>query len=64
MCKILVIDQDFRPLNPIHPARARQMLRNKKAAIFRRFPFTLILKKSHPEFPEISGTLVFKLEMQ
>ena len=49
MSKILVIDQDFRPLNPIHPARARQLLSHKKAAIFRRFPFTLILKESHPD---------------
>ncbi len=49
MCKILVIDQDKRPLNPIHPARARQLLSQKKAAIFRRFPFTLILKESHPD---------------
>ena len=49
MCKILVIDQEKRPLNPIHPARARQLLSHKKAAIFRRFPFTLILKESHPD---------------
>lgn len=49
MCKILVIDQDKRPLNPIHPAQARQLLRNQKAAIFRRFPFTLILKESQPD---------------
>ncbi|HBE18271.1 MAG TPA: HNH endonuclease [Cyanobacteria bacterium UBA11149] len=49
MCKILVIDQDKRPLNPIHPARARQLLSHKKAAIFRRLPFTLILKKSLPD---------------
>ncbi|MCP2731118.1 RRXRR domain-containing protein [Symplocastrum sp. BBK-W-15] len=38
------IDQDKRPLNPIHPAQARQLLSHKKAAIFRRFPFTLILQ--------------------
>ena len=49
MCKILVIDQEKRPLNPIHPAQARQLLSHKKAAIFRRFPFTLILKESHPD---------------
>ncbi|MCP2727583.1 RRXRR domain-containing protein [Limnofasciculus baicalensis] len=49
MCKILVIDQDFRPLNPIHPGHARQLLTQKKAAIFRRFPFTVILKESHPD---------------
>ncbi len=49
MSKVLVIDTEKRPLDPIHPAQARQLLRNKKAAIFRRFPFTLILKESCPE---------------
>ncbi len=49
MSKILVIDQDKRPLNPIHPAEARQLLSHNKAAIFRRFPFTLILKESNSD---------------
>ena len=44
--KVLVIDTEKRPLNSIHPAQARQLLRNGKAAIFRKFPFTLILKES------------------
>ncbi len=46
MSKVFVIDQDKRPLDPIHPARARQLLTNGNAAVFRRFPFTLILKES------------------
>jgi 5-methylcytosine-specific restriction endonuclease McrA len=46
MSKIFLIDTNKKPLNPIHPATARQLLRNKKAAIFRRFPFTLILKEA------------------
>lgn len=46
MSKIFVLDTDKRLLDPIHPAQARQLLRNKKAAIYRQFPFTLILKKS------------------
>ncbi len=49
MSKVLVIDTDKKPLNPIHPAQARQLLRNGKAAIFRIFPFTLILKESRPD---------------
>lgn len=49
MSKIFVIDTQKRPLDPIHSAQARQLLRNKKAAIFRRFPFTIILKESHPD---------------
>ena len=47
MSKVLVIDTEKRPLNPIHPAQARQLLSHKKAAVFRRFPFTIILKESH-----------------
>lgn len=31
---------------PIHPAKAREFLDKGKAAVFRRFPFTLILKRS------------------
>ena len=49
MSKVLVIDTEKKPLNPIHPAQARQLLRNKKAAVFRRFPFTIILKESQKE---------------
>ncbi len=51
MSKIFVIDQNKRPLAPIHPAQARQLLKNKKAAIYRQFPFTLILKESRTESP-------------
>ncbi len=51
MSKIFVIDTEKRPLDPIHPAQARQLLRNKKAAVFRRYPFTLILKESRPDSP-------------
>ena len=51
MSKVFVIDTEKRPLDPIHPAQARQLLRNGKAAIFRKFPFTLILKESSPDTP-------------
>ncbi|GAA6616146.1 RNA-guided endonuclease IscB [Scytonema sp. NUACC26] len=46
MSKVFVIDTNKRPLDPIHSATARQLLRNKKAAVYRRFPFTLILKEA------------------
>ncbi|MDF5719225.1 MAG: RNA-guided endonuclease IscB [Rhizonema sp. PD37] len=49
MSKVLVIDSNFRPLNPIHQAQARQLLRNQKAAVFRQYPFTIILKELHPD---------------
>ena len=51
MSKVFVLDTKKRPLDPIHSAQARQLLRNKKAAIFRQFPFTIILKKSCPDSP-------------
>ncbi|MDF5723632.1 MAG: RNA-guided endonuclease IscB [Rhizonema sp. PD37] len=46
MSKVLVIDTLKQPLNPVHPAKARQLLNNGRAAIFRRFPFTIVLKES------------------
>ncbi|MBW4677272.1 MAG: HNH endonuclease [Desmonostoc geniculatum HA4340-LM1] len=49
MSKIFVLDNEKRPLFPIHSARARQLLSNKKAAVFRRLPFTIIFKKSHSD---------------
>ncbi len=51
MCKVLLIDTNKKPLLPIHSAQARQLLRNKKAAVFRRFPFTIILFESRPNTP-------------
>jgi len=51
LSKVFVIDAEKRPLYPIHPAQARQLLRNQKAGIFRCFPFTLILKESRPNSP-------------
>lgn len=58
MSKVLVIDQRKRPLDPVHPAQARQLLRSKKAAIYRQFPFTLILKESR------TGTPVLPLRLK
>ncbi|MGY6528724.1 MAG: RNA-guided endonuclease IscB [Cyanobacterium sp.] len=49
MSKIFILDTNYKPLNPIHPAQARQLLRNGKAAIYRKYPFTLILKESKPD---------------
>jgi 5-methylcytosine-specific restriction endonuclease McrA len=42
--KVFVLDADRRPLNPVHPGRARQLLSSRRAAVFRQFPFTIILK--------------------
>lgn len=48
MSRILVVDQERRPLMPTTPARARILLKSRKAAILRRFPLVLILKDTLP----------------
>jgi 5-methylcytosine-specific restriction endonuclease McrA len=42
---VFVLNGNREPLNPVHPAVARMLLRNGQAAVFKRFPFTLILKE-------------------
>lgn len=42
---VLVLSSRRVPLMPCCPARARQLLKNGKAAIIRRYPFTIILKE-------------------
>ncbi|MEG3838460.1 RRXRR domain-containing protein [Microcoleus sp. Z1_C3] len=41
---VFVLDSHKRPLNPIRPGLARKLLTTGKAAVFKRYPFTLILK--------------------
>jgi 5-methylcytosine-specific restriction endonuclease McrA len=43
---VFVVDSEKRPLAPCHPARARRLLMNGKAAIWRRYPCTIILKRA------------------
>ncbi|NEP13909.1 MAG: HNH endonuclease [Symploca sp. SIO2C1] len=45
MSKVFVLDTLQQPLNPIHSGRARMLLSQGKAAVFRQYPFTLILKQ-------------------
>ncbi len=44
MSKVFVVDSYSKPLDPVHPGRARLLLTQGKAAVYRRFPFTIILK--------------------
>lgn len=41
---VFVLDSTRQPLDPCHPARARELLKTGRAAVFRCFPFTIILK--------------------
>lgn len=48
MSKVAVIDSQKNPLAPCHPAVARRLLKNGQAAVWRTYPFTIILKKTVP----------------
>ena len=49
---VLVLDKHKKPLSPCRPVTARKLLKAKKAAAFRLFPFTIILRKVVEETPE------------
>jgi hypothetical protein len=49
MSFVFVVDQDRKPLDPVHPGRARFLLSQGHAAVLRRYPFTLILKEVKPD---------------
>jgi 5-methylcytosine-specific restriction endonuclease McrA len=44
MSKVFLVDSKTNVLNPVHPARARLLLTQGKAAVWKRYPFTIILK--------------------
>lgn len=46
MSHVFVVDEALRPLAPVHPGRARLLLKAGTAAVFKRYPFTLILRRS------------------
>jgi len=46
---VFVVDVDRRPLDPCHPARARRLLTQGKAAVWWCYPFTLVLKRAVPD---------------
>jgi len=41
---VFVLDTNKQPLNPVHPGWARKLLSSKSAAVYKRYPFTIILK--------------------
>ena len=50
--QIFVLDTNLNPLTPCKPSMARKLLNGRKAAVFRQFPFTIILKKEVQVTPE------------
>jgi 5-methylcytosine-specific restriction endonuclease McrA len=45
---VFVVDTNKAPQTPVHPAVARKLLDSGQAAVWRRYPFTLILKTVGP----------------
>lgn len=44
MSFVFIVDTHKQPLTPIHPGRARLLLKAGKAAVLKKYPFTLLLK--------------------
>ncbi len=49
MSYVFVVDVQRKPLNPVHPGRARRLLTEGKAAVLRRSPLTIIRKTAMPD---------------
>lgn len=41
---VFVLDKNLKPLDPTHPARARELLSKGRARVYRRYPFTIVLQ--------------------
>jgi 5-methylcytosine-specific restriction endonuclease McrA len=50
--KVFVVDTNHQTLHPVHPGYARLLLKQGKAAVYRRYPFTVILKTA-VEYPQV-----------
>ncbi|WP_414621309.1 RNA-guided endonuclease IscB [Calothrix sp. CCY 0018] len=46
---VFVVDSNKKPLNALHPGQARRLLKQGKASVFRRYPFTIILPQDSVE---------------
>lgn len=57
--QVLVLDTKHKPLTPCTPGTARRLLDSGKAAVYRQYPFTIILKK---EVKDIVETCQLKLD--
>ena len=51
---VFVLDTNKQPLKPVHPGWARKLLSCGRAAIYQRYPFTIILKHEVAE-PDVQG---------
>ena len=42
--RVFVLDKNLIPLDPTHPARARELLQKRRAKVFKHYPFTIVLQ--------------------
>lgn len=42
--RTFVLDKNLKPLDPCHPARARELLKKGRAKVYKRYPFTIVLQ--------------------
>lgn len=49
MSSVFVVTQQRKPLDPVHPARARFLLKAGHAAVLRRYPFVIMMKDEKQE---------------
>ncbi|HEV8191415.1 MAG TPA: RNA-guided endonuclease IscB [Ktedonobacterales bacterium] len=62
MSCVFVVDTEHRPLDPIHPGAARRLLTLGMAAVWRRHPFTIILKRAVPDAAAAPQPLRVKID--
>lgn len=56
--RVFVLSKDGQPLDPTTPARAKWLLKNGRAVVARRTPFTIRLKDKHSSECETQGVVV------
>ncbi|MEI6181334.1 MAG: RRXRR domain-containing protein, partial [Chloroflexales bacterium] len=62
MSHVFVLSSDHQPLDPCHPARARQLPTTGKAAVYRRYPFIIILLKERTAAESVTHPHRIKLD--
>lgn len=60
---VFLLDTNKVPQAPIHPREARRLLKEKKAAVFRQYPFTLILKRAVDRIKECIPVIDYELKI-
>ena len=42
--RVFVLDKNKKPLDPCHPAKARILLKEGRARVLRKYPFTIVVQ--------------------